>query len=569
MASTQRRSDKTLSAVNTGGGRLGSSVSVDTISVSATGKSISSEKRGKSRKKRLTVEAAPCPAVLSPSDTQSHRRLMTTSGPCVPSSNGGGASGASSVAAHNHRRGIYNANELLHHKDAKAYDQEFGHLESVSVIRFPADIASLLRQRLAANAAEIEATLASESPSGADDLRASGKHEGFVAAAGATSFTYGGDLGLTITPTPEEDYRIFEVTVEKELGDPNSQIHLCGILLELPCLLEAYKSLEGELLFKCNDISQILYVYRKGDDPPFNIQQKKTLDLWEWRSGLTPGTHRIRSRKFKNFNVFEKADVSRAEREICDILNSGGIRETTALEASTEFVMEAQLDAICTGQQQAIEKNVVGVIGPENPIFKAALMGVTPAEAAQHFPSPTTSSSLLRNLVQPEKQKAPISDLRERLLFSVDLNMELPLTEAIPDDLSDRLFGDVEGFHDDDEIEEDIQHEDEEGKDDMDDILDEVDEEDDEDLLDAGSSTFDGFADPPASRLTAHFDDANRRTALPQNPSLATQLIDQSSFSASSEEEDAKARRERRQRKKLKSKAKSSSQDPPTTTNIE
>lgn len=272
---------------------------------------------GKSRKKRLTN------APLSAADE--HRLKTPSDRGSVPTRNIDGtqrqqsdapASGLTSTTiVRNPRRGIYPASELLHHKDAQVYDQEFGYLESVSIIRFPPDIAMLLRQRLAANYAEIDAALASESP-GVDDGRFFRRTEGF--SGGLSTLANEGDLGLTITPTPDEDYRRFHITVEKELGDSSSKIYLTGLLLELPCLLEAYKSLEGELLFKCNDISQILYVYHEEEEPPFDIQ-KKASDFWEWRSGLTPGTHRIRPRKFKNFNVFEKKDVSRAEREICEV----------------------------------------------------------------------------------------------------------------------------------------------------------------------------------------------------------------------------------------------------------
>lgn len=197
------------------------------------------------------------------------------------------------------RRGIFYASELLYSKDAKEYEKEFAELERVCVVRFPPEVASILRERLAV---QLE-TLGVE-----DEDEELGRNAG--------------ELGLTISPTSKEDYRVFDVEVERELGQPSTAIILTGVLVELPSLLEAYKSLEGELLFKSADISQMLYVFDPTVGPPFDLAKIRDSQFWEWRSGLTPGTHRIRSRRFKNFRVFDKADVSITEREICDVSDS-------------------------------------------------------------------------------------------------------------------------------------------------------------------------------------------------------------------------------------------------------
>jgi hypothetical protein len=216
-----------------------------------------------------------------------------------------------SVAIRNPRRGLFYAHHLLQHKDAKFYEQENGLLEYVTVIRFPPDIARTLRQRLTESWLQTESSLY-QTEENCNDIE-NGKRAPVISPA--PDF----DLGLTITPTSEEDYRVFHLTFEQEWKNPSSRIHLRGILLELPCLLEAYKSLEDELLFKCNDISQLLYVYYKDQNPPFDIQQKRAMDFWEWKSGLSAGTHRIRSRKYKSFNVFKKKDVSQVEEKLCNV----------------------------------------------------------------------------------------------------------------------------------------------------------------------------------------------------------------------------------------------------------
>lgn len=335
---------------------------------------------------------------------------------------------------HEPRRGVYYASELLHHREARAYSREFRALERVCLIRFPPDVAALLRQRLAAHQAGLDCSFSSEDvPMG---------------PLGTS------ELGLTITPTPGDDYRLFDVALEKRLGNPASTVRLAGILVELPCLIEAYKSLEGELLFKSNDISQMLYVYdpdAPGGSP--DLSQIRDTQLWEWHGGITPGTHRIRHRRFKNFNVFDKPDVAAAERELCTILNQRHARETSTLEGSTEYVMEEHLEAMRRGE---LERTVTAVIGPENPILYAAAHQVPPSAAVAPFDaSNQTAADLLRRY--SELQASAFVSLEDRLRFSVNPDIRVSDTGGIPDDLSEKLFGEL---GDGDQLQEDLQLED-------------------------------------------------------------------------------------------------------------
>lgn len=212
------------------------------------------------------------------------------------------------------RRGVFHASELIQSEDAAQWESENFDMERACIIRFPPEIAAILRERLATQLS-IELN---EEGDGRQDCDENGAGE---YAASESSVTR--SLGLTITPTPKEDYRIFDVEVELQLGVPSSAKQFRGILVELPCILEAYKSFEGDLLFKSNDISQMLYVFDVEDEASFDMKKIRDEQLWEWHAGLTPATHRIRRRKFKNFGVFDKVDVSIRERELLDVSTLG------------------------------------------------------------------------------------------------------------------------------------------------------------------------------------------------------------------------------------------------------
>lgn len=64
----------------------------------------------------------------------------------------------------------------------------------------------------------------------------------------------------------------------------------------------------------------MLYVF----DPQVNNLDLANLcdkQQWEWRAGLTPPTHRIRSRKFKNIDLFDREEIRDAELEVLQARN--------------------------------------------------------------------------------------------------------------------------------------------------------------------------------------------------------------------------------------------------------
>ncbi|OEH75980.1 hypothetical protein cyc_04550 [Cyclospora cayetanensis] len=125
---------------------------------------------------------------------------------------------------------------------------------------------------------------------------------------------------------------------------------LRGILVELPTLIETYKSVDSDILFKSGDVCQMLYVF----DPQVSNMDLSSLcdkQQWEWRAGLTPPTHRIRSRKFKNIDLFDREEIRDAELEVLQVRERGNAtfcslvllhglrRDTYEIEVHTELDM--------------------------------------------------------------------------------------------------------------------------------------------------------------------------------------------------------------------------------------
>ncbi|UKJ90485.2 hypothetical protein MACJ_001419 [Theileria orientalis] len=136
----------------------------------------------------------------------------------------------------------------------------------------------------------------------------------------------GEPLGMKLAPTGRYDFREFKITI-KGLSRP-----LYGVLGELPCIVEAHKTLNNDLLFKSADISQLMIAYEKKEsEKVIEVLKEK---MWEWPDGLTEGTENIRRRRFKEKDEFTNEEVKEAERESLILMN-GLTRDTYHFEIKT------------------------------------------------------------------------------------------------------------------------------------------------------------------------------------------------------------------------------------------
>ncbi|PFH33910.1 TAF7-like RNA polymerase II TAF7L [Besnoitia besnoiti] len=224
------------------------------------------------------------------------------------------------------RRGLFSATEL-----EDWMGEDCPGLDRQCVIRFPPAIAALLRNRLS--------TLTS--PQFHNQVtRATGVTgpEGAPQGAYPPGCSATNPLGLVITPGEEWSSRIFDVKVTGHKGK------LVGVLVELPTLLETYKSLDGDLLFKSGDICQMIVVFDPQDPQnAIDLQELCERQQWEWKDGLTPPTHRIRSRKFKNLDLFDRQEIRDAELQVLELLHSTR-RDNYEIEVHTLHEMHRTLE---------------------------------------------------------------------------------------------------------------------------------------------------------------------------------------------------------------------------------
>lgn len=114
--------------------------------------------------------------------------------------------------------------------------------------------------------------------------------------------------------------------------------------MELPTLVETYKTLDGDLFFKSGDICQMIVVYDPtNEEERIDVHALCEKQQWEWKAGLTPPTHRIRNRKYKNLDLFDRREVRDAELQVLELLHSTR-RDIYDLEVHTIAEMQQNVE---------------------------------------------------------------------------------------------------------------------------------------------------------------------------------------------------------------------------------
>ncbi|WJZ88445.1 hypothetical protein VitviT2T_007743 [Vitis vinifera] len=90
--------------------------------------------------------------------------------------------------------------------------------------------------------------------------------------------------------------------------------HFPASLLDLPCVLESYKTYDDSVLIKTADIGQMIMVREEGDTAP---------DVVEYRHGLTPPMRDARKRRFRREPDLNPELVRRVERDLLNIMAGG------------------------------------------------------------------------------------------------------------------------------------------------------------------------------------------------------------------------------------------------------
>ncbi|XP_058201198.1 transcription initiation factor TFIID subunit 7-like isoform X2 [Rhododendron vialii] len=93
-------------------------------------------------------------------------------------------------------------------------------------------------------------------------------------------------------------------------------------LLDLPCIVESYKTYDDSVLIKTADIGQMIMVREHGDPRP---------DAVEYRHGLTSPMRDARRRRFRREPDLNPELVQRVERDLLNIM-AGGTAENMDVE---------------------------------------------------------------------------------------------------------------------------------------------------------------------------------------------------------------------------------------------
>ncbi|KAL3372427.1 hypothetical protein AABB24_008804 [Solanum stoloniferum] len=98
--------------------------------------------------------------------------------------------------------------------------------------------------------------------------------------------------------------------------------HFPASLLNLPCIVESYKTYDDNVLIKSADIGQMIMVREEGDPVP---------DVVEYRHGLTPPMRDARRRRFRREPDLNPELVRRVDKDLQNIM-SGGTAENIDIE---------------------------------------------------------------------------------------------------------------------------------------------------------------------------------------------------------------------------------------------
>ncbi|KAJ4787917.1 Transcription initiation factor TFIID subunit 7 [Rhynchospora pubera] len=92
-------------------------------------------------------------------------------------------------------------------------------------------------------------------------------------------------------------------------------------LLDLPCIVESYKTYDESLLIKTADVGQMIMVREEEDPAPEGV---------EYRHGLTPPMRNARSKRFRREPDLNPELVQRVEKDLSCIMQGGTVTHANA-----------------------------------------------------------------------------------------------------------------------------------------------------------------------------------------------------------------------------------------------
>ncbi|MBA0825628.1 hypothetical protein Goarm_010557, partial [Gossypium armourianum] len=96
-------------------------------------------------------------------------------------------------------------------------------------------------------------------------------------------------------------------------------------VLDLPCVVESYKTYDDSALVKTADVGQMILVRESGEASP---------DVVEYRHGLTPPMRDARKRRFRREPDLNPELVQRVEKDLVNIMSGGTVENLDILDTN-------------------------------------------------------------------------------------------------------------------------------------------------------------------------------------------------------------------------------------------
>ncbi|XP_059430780.1 transcription initiation factor TFIID subunit 7-like [Corylus avellana] len=129
--------------------------------------------------------------------------------------------------------------------------------------------------------------------------------------------------------------------------------HFPASLLDLPCVVESYKTYDDSVLIKTADVGQMIMVREAGDAAP---------DVVEYRHGLTPPMRDARKRRFRREPDLNPELVQRVLKDLVKI-HAGAAAENVDAEAAEQ---EEDVDgSVRNASKKPVPAPVVKADAPE------------------------------------------------------------------------------------------------------------------------------------------------------------------------------------------------------------
>ncbi|XP_023645808.1 transcription initiation factor TFIID subunit 7 [Capsella rubella] len=129
-------------------------------------------------------------------------------------------------------------------------------------------------------------------------------------------------------------------------------------LLDLPAVVESFKTYDDCALVKTADIGQMIIVREPGDPAPNTV---------EYRHGLTPPMKDARKRRFRREPDLNPELVQRVERDLLNILSGGTVENVNEQEEVAVNENAPNENKIVSSSPTPVEKPEAPETGTSNP----------------------------------------------------------------------------------------------------------------------------------------------------------------------------------------------------------